>query len=180
MARKKKEQFIELNKAQKDEIRRLTQFANRRIVSAEKTYSKAGKTILPKEVVGNIRTKADWYTDKQPLSRTEKFKTASEYRKHMNFLRSFEKSRPNMQQYTKAQREKTKLGVETSMGRLPEELEKQINKMSAPELSEFWKTFSDNSTKLAFNYSSDSALFMTTSEYFREDINAVATRGKGG
>jgi hypothetical protein len=177
---KNKNKYIDLNERQKDELRRLTQFANRRIKGAHKVYEQAGKTVLPRSVVGDLQTKEDWNTKSTPLSRSTKFRSASEYRKHLNFLRSFEVSRPSITEYTKVQREKTKLGIETSMGRVPEELEKQINKMTAPELSDFWKTFEDKSTKLAFNYSSDSALFMTTSEYFKEDLQAVATRGKGG
>ena len=45
--------YVKLTSAQKDEIRRLTQLANRRIKFALKEYERSGGTVLPKEVVGD-------------------------------------------------------------------------------------------------------------------------------
>ena len=46
---------VQLNPAQKEEIRRLTQLANRRIKNVDKAYAKEGKSVLPKELVGTFK-----------------------------------------------------------------------------------------------------------------------------
>jgi hypothetical protein len=161
---------INLNNAQKDEIRRLTQLANRRIRAAEKAYRQAGKHIVPKEIAGHVQLKSQWHTSTTPLSRSVKFNSAAEYRKQLQFLRSFEVTRPGIKEYTKIQHQKTIEAVETSLG-LPieKELAKKIENLSAPELGEFWNNFSDKASKMGIKYASDAAMLNNLTEFFSED-----------
>lgn len=163
---------IDLTTAQKDEIRRLTQLANRRIKATERAYRKEGLEILPYEVVGDYQLKEDWATKNTPISRTVKFESQKEYRKHLHDLRRFELSRPGIKEYSEIQRDKTIQAVETSLGiGIPEELAEKINKMNAPQLSNFWKTYSKKSTKLGVRYSSLQAMLQAISEHFNEALD---------
>lgn len=167
---------IDLNAAQKEEIRRLTQLANRRIKAAERAYAKEGKTVLPKEVVGDFQIKEKWNTKATPLSRSVKFADQKEYRKHLQFLRSFEVSRPGIKEYTQVQRDKTLDAVRSSLGiDVPKDLEKKISKMSAPKLSEFWNAYSDKASKMGMKYSSEAAMATTLNEFFPEDMENFNT-----
>lgn len=166
--------YITLTAEQKSEVRRLTQLANRRIKSAQKVYSKESMEILPSEVVGEYQIKEKWNTGKTPISRSVKFESQKEYRKQLKHLRSFEVSRPNIKEYTQVQREKTKEAVETSLGIEPtKELSQRIDKMTAPELSNFWNKFSDKASKLGIIYSSDQAMQQTLDEIFPEDLEQL-------
>lgn len=165
-----------LTNAQKDEIRRLTQLANRRIKSAFKEYEKEGLTLAPKTVTGGIQTREQWNTKNYALSRSVKFDNEKEYRKHLKFLRSFVTERPNMTEFTQAQREKTKLGVETSLGiDIPSTLAEVISRLNAPQLSKFWKKFSEVSAKMGLKYASEKALDDTIVEFFTEDAQGLAS-----
>jgi hypothetical protein len=174
MAKGKK--YIDLNAAQKDEIRRLTQLANRRIKSAHKAFSKEGKDVVPKEIVGPYQIKEQWNTASTPMSRSVKFESTAAYRAHLKFLRSFDpkapgESRPGVREYTKVQREKTLLAAENAMGtELPKNITKAMNKMTAPQLSTFWNVFSDKAAKMGEKYSSDSVMAQTLAEFFPEDM----------
>lgn len=160
-----------LSPAQKEEIRRLTQLANRRIKAAERAYRKQGLDVLPYEVVGEYQIKEKWNTANTPLSRSVKFDDLAAYRKHIQFLRSFEVSRPGIKQYTKIQQNKTLMAVNNSLGVAPpDELVKRIDKMTAPQLSQFWKSFSERAAKLGVKYSSQSAMEQTLAEFFPEDM----------
>lgn len=166
--------YVNLSGAQKSEIRRLTQLANRRIKAAERAYRKEGMEILPSEIVGGYQIKEQWNTDKTPISRSVKFQSQKEYRKQLQYLRSFEVSRPGIKEYTQVQREKTKEAVETSLGvDAPKELQQRIDKMTAPQLSNFWNKFSDKASKLGVLYSSDQAMQETLNELFPEDIKQL-------
>ena len=59
--------YIKLTAQQKDEIRRLTQLANRRIRNAFKAYEKEGKRVVPLEIVGKpeLQTREGWHTEKR-------------------------------------------------------------------------------------------------------------------
>lgn len=167
---------IDLSKAQKEEIRRLTQLANRRIKAAHRAYEKAGHSVVPKEVAGNHQIKEQWNTKSTPLSRSVKFESQQAYRKHLNYLRSFEVSRPGIKEYTSVQHDKTIQAVETSIGReAPKDLQDKLRKMTAPQLSDFWNTFSERSSKLGMKYSSNEAMQQALAEYFNEDINHLLT-----
>lgn len=172
--------YIELNSSQKEEIRRLTQLANRRIKATEKVYRKAGIDTLPKEVVGDFQIKEKWNTKSTPLSRSVKFESQSEYRKQLNMLRSFERSRPSITEYTAVQREKVAQAVVTSLG---DELSfdnvhKKLSKMSAPEIAQFWNTFSDKSAKKGLQYSSTAVMADTFAELFPEDLVSTIPKKK--
>lgn len=172
---KKPSKYVSLNKDQKEELRRLYQLANRRINQAFKVYEKEGHQVAPAEVTGGIQVREQWETQKYALSRTVKFESMKDYRERLNYLRSFERMRPNMTEYTEAQREKTLQGIETALGEAPEGLQDKLSKMSAPELSRFWKTFEQKAQKAGMKYSSDAVLVDTMAELYPEDVkNLVA------
>lgn len=168
---------FKLTAAQKDEVRRLTQKANRRIKTAEKTYRQAGKDVLPREVVGQYQTKERWATPSTPMSRSVVFEDEQAYKKQMQFLRSFESpinAKPTLTEYTKQQRTKTEQAMETSLGiDVPKSVKERLRTMTAPELSEFWNRFSDNASRAGLRYSSDAAMQQTMDEMFGEDYDKV-------
>jgi hypothetical protein len=84
--------------------------------------------------------------------------------------------RPGIKEYSEAQREKTLEAVRTSLGmEVPDELAKLIGKLNAPQLSDFWKKFSDKASKMGAQYSSAAAMSAAVSEYFPEDSKGLAT-----
>lgn len=172
----------QLTDRQKDEIRRLTQLANRRIRSATKQYEAEGQEIVPREVAGHIQTRDKWHSDKNPLSRSVKFESKEAYKERLEFLRSFDpKSKSRQEQkktiteYKKIQQEKTLSAVETSLGvDVPAEMEKEISKMSAPELRDFWEKFSENASRKGLQYSSEAVMQETMQEFFpSEDLQNI-------
>src|SRR5690625_1435239 len=170
---------FKLTAKQKDEIRRLTQLANRRIRTAEKQYREQGKLVAPRDVVGHVQTKDKWHTDKTPISRSVVFESEKDYKEQLRFLKSFDpkstgQARPTMTQYTKIQRDKTARAVESSLGvPMPDSMKEKISKMTAPELSEFWKKFSEKSSKLGLRYSSEQAMQDTLNELYPEDLKQL-------
>ena len=168
--------YINLTAQEKDEIRRLTQLANRRIKFAEKEYKRAGADVLPREVVGDYQIKEKWATPSTPISRSVKFESEKDYRKQLQFLRSFDPkattqgARPSISQYTLIQRDKTRNAIETSFGQeVSGAINDKISRMTAPQLTEFWNTFANKSAKLGLKYSSGDAMQQTISELFPED-----------
>lgn len=168
-----------LTNAQKDEIRRLTQLANRRIKTAEKQYRQAGKMVAPKDVVGHVQTKDKWHTPNTPLTRSVVFESKEDYQRQLRFLQSFDPKAPGsprqkkqtMSDYTKVQRAKTAQAMQTSLGvDVPLSVLERINELTAPELSEFWKRYSEKSSKLGVKYSSLQAMQETLNELFPEDV----------
>ena len=167
---------FKLTAAQKDEIRRLTQRANRRIKAATKTYESAGKSIVPRELVGDVQRSADWHTRATPLSRSVVFESESDYRKQLRYLRSFEHQRPNMREFTNIQRQKTTQAMESALGDdIPANVQNKLSKMSAPQLAEFWERYAENAARMGVSYSSDAAMQQTLAEFYPEDIEAVLT-----
>ena len=174
--------YINLTAQEKDEIRRLTQLANRRIKFAEKEYKRYGGDVLPREVVGGLQIKEKWATPNTPISRSVKFQSEKEYRKQLQFLRSFdpkatkEGARPSISQYTLIQRDKTRNAIETSFGQeISGAIDDKITRMTAPQLSEFWNTFANKSAKLGLKYSSGDAMRQTITELFPEDADNLLT-----
>jgi hypothetical protein len=171
--------FIDLSAAQKEEIRRLTQLANRRIKAADRAYRKEGLEIIPREIAGDYQIREKWTTSTTPISRSVKFTSQKEYRQQLQFLRSFEVGRPGIKEYTRVQQEKVLDAIETSLGvDVPKDLVKRVGKMSAPQMSDFWNAFSDKASKLGIKYASDKAMAQTIAEFFPEDLTAIAAVGK--
>lgn len=162
---------VQLNPAQKEEIRRLTQLANRRIKAVDRAYRKEGKTILPGELVGEFQVKEQWQTKANPLSRSIKFDDNKAYNAHLKMLRSFETQRPGIKEYTGIQREKLAGAVMTSLGLddLPDDFQKKLSKMTAPQLADFWQNFSDRATRMGTVYSSEAGMLQNIANYFGED-----------
>lgn len=169
--------MVKLTAKQKDEIRRLTQLANRRIIAAEKAYRKEGKEVIPRDIAGPYQARQLWHTDKTPISRSVKFESEKEYREHLRLLRSFDPKatkayKPGIKEYTQIQREKVGMAIKSTLG---EEvtfafIEQKLSKMTAPQVAEFWKRFSDKAARLGLNYSSDAVMSETFQELFPEDL----------
>lgn len=163
---------VTLSRAQKEELRRLTQFANRRIIAVEQAYRRAGKDVLPRELVGDYQIKEKWHTSKTPISRSVKFDSLQDYRRQINKLRSFEIQRDDIWTYTRIQKEKTLQAMESSLGvEIPPDLAAKVNSLSAPKLGDFWVKFSNASARLGTQYSSNSAMVNAMEDYFQEDID---------
>mgnify|MGYP000977370263 CR=1 FL=1 len=166
--------MVKLTQHQKEEIRRLTQRANRRIIGAYKEYAKYGREIPPAKVTGGIQTREQWETSSLPLSRSTQFATKAEYQERIRFLRTFDMgqaSRPTMTEYTKIEREKIRVAMRHILGTDPgAKLEKQLGRMSAPELAEFWERFEENANRKGVQYSSDAVMAETLEEFFQEDL----------
>ncbi len=174
----KKPTYVKLSAEQKNELRRLTQRANRRIAAFQKEYEKSGLSIIPHEVSGGIQHRSQWASEKYALSRSTKFVTEQAYIRHMRFLRTFEVPtiRPTVTQYRKVQAEKLKKAVETSLG-IPTQKKQDevIDKMTLGEMSNFWHTFSDVSRRLGVRYSSAAAM-EDALELFDEDLSGAFSR----
>lgn len=166
--------MVKLTQRQKEEIRRLTQRANRRIIGAYKEYAKHGREIPPAKVTGGIQTREQWETSSLPLSRSTQFATNAEYRERLRFLRSFDMgpaSRPTMTEYTNIEREKIRVAMRHTLGTDPgARLDKQLTRMSAPQLAEFWHRFETNASRKGVHYSSDAVMAETLEEFFQEDL----------
>lgn len=170
--------YVNLTAQQKDEIRRLTQLANRRIKYAEKEYKRAGAEVLPRAVVGDLQIKEKWATPNTPISRSVRFESEKDYRKQLQFLRSFDPkatgqgARPSISDFTLIQRDKTRNAIETSFGQeISGAINDKISRMTAPQLTEFWNTFARKSAKLGLKYSSGDTMRQTLAELFPEDID---------
>ncbi len=149
--------------------------ANRRIKKYMVEYEKAGLSIIPKEVSGGIQTREQWATEKYALSRSTKFANEQAFRSHLNWLKQFERPaiRPRFTEYTKTQKIKTIEAYKTIMGDINEETVKKIEKMSLPELTKFWKKFSDMARRLGIQYSSDAMQVLMENELYAEDEQAL-------
>lgn len=168
---------LRLTAEEKDEIRRLTQFANRRIKAAHKVYSQAGKDLTPNEVVGGIQDKSQWHTSTTPLSRSVVFEDRAEYRRKLAFLRSFENRRPTIKTYTEGLADRTITAMETGLEmELPSQLKTKIAKMTAPEIDDFWKSFERRAVRMEANYESNQVMGATFKEYFQEDYDKLLGR----
>lgn len=163
---------VNLTNAQKAELRRLTQFANRRIQAVAREYKYAGKDVLPRELVGEYQIKEKWHTPKTPISRSVKFDSMADYRRQINKLRAYEVQRDDIWTYTRVQKEKTLQAMETALGReVPPDLQNKVNSLTAAKLSNFWATFSNKASRLGTQYSSNSAMVNAMEDYFQEDID---------
>lgn len=163
---------VKLTKEQKDEIRKLTQFANRRIKSAFKAYEEGGKQVVPNELTGFLQTRSEWHTEATPLSRSVVFETKEEYVQHMSALRRFRRSAPTIKQYTTDQQKTTQNALQTALGdSAPKELIERVGGMSAVELSDFWQRFSRHASRLGIAYSSGIAILHVITDFFGEDYS---------
>lgn len=167
--------YYKLTPKQKDEIRRLTQQANRRIRRAMKVFEKAGHDIVPREIAGRHQTRDTWHTEKTPISRSVRFESEEAYRRQLSYLRTFDPQRgerPGIREYTKVQRAKTIEAIETATGEPPSpKLQRKIQSMSAPELDEFWWDFDRRATRMGAQYSSNAVMNALLQDYFPEDIS---------
>ena len=161
---------VKLTDRQKDEIRKLTQFANRRIKRAFKEYEDAGRTVVPTDLTGFLNTRDEWHTATTPLSRSVVFESEQEYRHTINRLRQFRHTAPDIQTWTDDQRVVTLSGLETALGDVPDEVVNRVIEMDAVQLSDFWNKFSQNARRMGAQYSSYQNMQDTLREFFPEDF----------
>ena len=161
---------VKLTERQKDEIRKLTQFANRRIKRAFKEYEDAGRTVVPTDLAGFLNTRDEWHTANTPLSRSVVFESEQEYRRTINRLRQFRHTAPDIQTWTDDQRVVTLSGLETALGDVPDEVINRVLEMDAVQLSEFWDKFTKNARRMGAQYSSLQNMQDTLREFFPEDF----------
>ena len=174
----------DLSKRQKDNIRRLTQRANRRIMAVEREFKKQGLKILPADATGGIQTKQQWETKGKPLSRSVQFESKRDYQRRLKELQTIAGKtkerdaiygRRVLMEHTREERRMTIKGIESSLGReITPELRARINNMSAAEVKEFWVKYDNQSAKLGIEYSSGDAMERTMHEYFDEDYERLA------
>ena len=161
---------VKLTARQKDEVRKLTQFANRRIKRAFKEYEDAGRTVVPTDLTGFLNTRDEWHTASTPLSRSVVFESEQEYRRTINRLRQFRHTAPDIQTWTDDQRVVTLSGLETALGDVPDEVINSVLEMDAVQLSEFWDKFTKNARRMGAQYSSYQNMQDTLREFFPEDF----------
>lgn len=168
-----------LSASQKEEIRRLTQLANRRIKASSKAWEKWGGDIAPKELAGNHQIKEQWNTSTSPLSRSVKFESKADYLQQLKYLKSFEHDKMNVTEYKKLQIDKLNIAVTSATGEyLSPAIQKKLDKMNPVELSNFWDKFNDNARKLGVKYSSGDNMEHTLTEFFKEDIDNLFEVGE--
>ena len=163
---------VNLTARQKDEIRKLTQFANRRIKRAFKEYEEGGRTVVPMDLTGFLNTRDEWHTENTPLSRSVVFESEQEYRRTINRLRQFRHTAPDIKTWTDDQRSVTLSGLESSLGRgnVPDEVINKVLEMDAVQLSDFWNRFSQKARRMGAQYSSYQNMLDTLREFFPEDF----------
>ena len=165
---------VKLTDRQKDEVRKLTQFANRRIKRAFKEYEDAGRTVVPTDLTGLLNTRDEWHTANTPLSRSVVFESEQEYRRTINRLRQFRHTAPDIQTWTDDQRVVTLSGLETALGNdVPDEVINKVIEMDAVQLSEFWDRFSKKARRMVTQYSSYQNMVDTLREFFPEDFENI-------
>jgi hypothetical protein len=194
-----KQTYHKLDKAQKEEIRRLTQLANRRIAAARKEFGVNG--ISPSAITGGIQLKEDWFSEKYAISRSIKFENEAAYREQLKFLQSFDPkakgyTRPSLSEWAEVERNKTVAAVESVLGvdslaeAFPDPVDEngnslldgkkkpvlglysKIMKMRARDMDAFWRVFSDKAKKVGPKYNSNAIMMDTLAEFFPEDIKA--------
>lgn len=169
----KKTSYYKLTQAQKNEVRRLTQLANRRIKAFTREFEKEGKEITPLQPTGGIQTRQQWHSEKTPISRSVKFTSEKAFKEHMRWLKSFEFQRENVSEFKQTEKIKLKRALYTAVGDIPPDLMNKIDKMTLPQISEFWNTFSEKARRMGAKYSSDEAMADTLNEVMDEDIDRL-------
>lgn len=174
--------YINLTTKEKNELRRLTQKANRQIKQFDKMMRKEGLQISPNQPTGGIQHRSQWETEKNPLSRSTKFSDKSEFKQRMRWLRTFDSEvvRPKYTEYSLVERDKLKQAIETSLGTdLDEGTNNNIDNMGLGKLKKFWDKFSNISARLGLQYSSGQAMAQTV-EFFKEDLQGVIENSQRG
>lgn len=188
---RKKGKYLTFTDEQKSEYRRLVQNANRRVDRAMKAWKKEGMLVPPRFLTGGKQFKGQFDTEKYAYSRSMAFKDEKEYRAALEFFKSFDpktpgqhEKRPTVSQYKKIQQVKTfeamknVLGVDLAVKELNEQTGKKervyslydrLKQLSAPQMSKFWKAFSEKAKKMGLKYSSNEAMAETMKEFFPED-----------
>lgn len=173
--------MYKLSENDRRELKRLTQKANRRIESAMRAYEKEGLQVIPRALSGGkIQIREQYQAGKSAYSRSTKFGSKEDFRRHLNELRRFESPDqyrrvdriPTLSEYNRIQQSKVQAAVNTALGvDISDKLQKKLSRMSAPQLSKFWNTFERNASRKGHPYSSDVAMTDALEEFFGDDID---------
>lgn len=175
-------EYIKLSPAEKEEVRRLTQKANRRINSFLKVYEQAGYKVIPKEVTAGlqVQTKQQFQTDNYAISRSIKFESRADFKKHVSMLKKFDPGRadsvPTVRDYNKVNRSKLLMAIETAGAKVDPQLKKQINKLDSAGISRFWKDYQTRAMRKGLQYSSQAVMTETLESFDPSEVLAMSKK----
>ena len=157
--------MYKLNAYEKNEFRRLTQRANRRLKAFQVEYAKHGKSVIPQELTAgfNIQHTSQLNSANYAPSRSHtRFADKKEFNQYMKMLRRFESSRadsvPTVREYASINRSKLAQAFDTAGVKLTQDQIKKLSKMSSVEISKFWDEYYNKAKRLGIRYASDSVM----------------------
>lgn len=181
----------QLTPQQKEEFRRLTQKANRRIAKAFREYEKEGLRLVPKALTGGfVQSRKEWKSQQYALSRSvTQFKTRKDYLNYMKRLRQFDVKEekggvPTFTEYKAVIANKIEAAFMTSISKLRlGDLEKDVMNIVLQSLRTmdmfdqkgFWDKFEEYGSKMGIQYSSEAAMIAAAMGelHMREDIKPI-------
>jgi hypothetical protein len=175
-------EYIQLSPAEKEEIRRLTQKANRRIKSYLKVYEQAGYKVIPKEVTAGlqIQSRQQFQTDNYAISRSVKFESKADYKKHISMLKKFDPGRadsvPTVREYNVINRTKLMKGFETAGVNLSSESMKAMKKWDSAKISQFWKDYQRIALRKGLDYASGTTFEELMASYDLKEKDEVINK----
>lgn len=181
----------QLTPQQKEEFRRLTQKANRRIAKAFREYEKEGLRLVPKALTGGfLQSRKEWKSQQYALSRSvTQFKSRKDYLNYMKRLRQFDVKEekggvPTFTEYKSVIANKIEAAFMTSISKLKlGDLEKDVmniviqslRSMDMFDQKSFWDKFEEYGSKMGIQYSSEAAMIAAAMGelHMREDIKPI-------
>lgn len=181
----------QLTPQQKEEFRRLTQKANRRIAKAFREYEKEGLRLVPKALTGGfLQSRKEWKSQQYALSRSvTQFKSRKDYLNYMKRLRQFDVKEekggvPTFTEYKAVIANKIEAAFMTSISKIKlGDLEKDVMNIVLQSLRSmdmfdqkgFWDKFEEYGSKMGIQYSSEAAMIAAAMGelHMREDIKPI-------
>lgn len=171
-------------KHMRNDFRRLTQLANRRVKAFTKHYEKGGQNIIPKAVTAgfDVQSRKQWFSEKYAFSRSVKFESKKDYQEHMAKLRKFDnkqkifESSLNVTEYTALQQDKIASALNTSGVEIDMNMYNKINSMTAVELSKFWATYERIGRRMGLQYNSEAAMSLALDEFMSNKDVEIAMK----
>ena len=171
--------MYKLSDYEKNELRRLTQKANRRLKAFQEAYERDGYSVIPKEVTAgfDIQTSKQWNTKSYALSRSTKFDSKREFQQRMRMLRRFDSNKadsvPTVSEYVDINQKKLKRAFETSGVKVDKKMLAKIGKMNSVEISKFWADYRRRADRKGMQYSSESVMAEMLDSYTTKDKGAL-------
>ncbi len=159
-----------LTPKQKEVLEKLTDKINKRITRAEAKFRGAGLDILPQDIAGEYQVREQWETKSKPLSRSTQFASREEYKSRIRHLQELEELQTT-KEYTKVGRTKLNIALESSLGvGVPHQVKHKLDRMSATQIGQFWKIYSEKAARMGIRYSSQQAMMESLEDFYGEDI----------